>query len=362
MNQDFLEDEVLIAVQNGVAVITLNRQKVLNALSLEMIRQIASALHRWRNDDSVKAVIFKSAEGRAFSAGGDIKSFYYAGMDYRRGDVGAHVPMVFFAEEYSLNKQIFHYEKPTIAIMNGITMGGGYGIAGNCQYRVASEETLFAMPEVGIGFFPDVGSMYHLQKCSQNWGRYLALTGARLSGAEMTALGLADFYVGGEDVQKIVDALVQSADQDGDFEKTLQDLHDPNAVAMPEHGDLVERAFENLDVPAISQALEGDGSDFAKDACAMMRTASPSSVRVTASYLERSKSFDFDEVIAMDFTVVQHFIQHNDLYEGVRTTLIDKKDKPFWLPKTIESLSEEDVNTYFTPTGYDLRDVQIFEK
>ena len=164
MNQDIMPDTVVSDIRGSLGVITLNRPEALNALTLDMIRSIAVTLKRWQHDDAVKAVLFLGAGERAFCAGGDIKSFHSAGMAYRRGEVDLKVSALFFAEEYSLNKHIFHYPKPTIAVMDGITMGGGYGIAGHCKHRLATKNTVFAMPEVGIGFFPDIGSVYHLLK------------------------------------------------------------------------------------------------------------------------------------------------------------------------------------------------------
>ena len=352
MNQDFPENEVLIETQDGVGVITLNRPQVLNALSLEMIREIASTLHRWIKDGAIKAVVFKGKGGRAFCAGGDIRSFYNAGMDSRRGVVNPRVPVVFFAEEYSLNKQIFDYPKPTVAIMNGVTMGGGYGIAGHCNVRISTPDTLFAMPEARIGFFPDVGSLYHLHKCPKNYGRYLALTGQRLDGPQMTAAGLADFYSDAtmDDITEAVAASLGAGLKDNLVDRFAKD------VPALTDGAEVEAAFSDFDVRAILDRLDQGQGEIAD----LMRSVSPTSVMVTAAYLERSQSMSFDEIIALDFVLVQNFIRQADMYEGIRAQIIDKDRNPKWLPDHFEEITQDHVNTYFTPTGYDLKDVQIF--
>lgn len=359
MNQDFPDDEIQIDIHGRLGIITLNRPDALNALSLDMIRQIASILYQWKDLDKIKAVAFVGAGERAFCAGGDIKAFYNAGMDMRRGLVSPRVPAVYFGEEYSLNKQIFHYPKPTISLMDGITMGGGYGIGGNCQYRVATENTVFAMPEVGIGFFPDVGSMYHLSRAKGHAGRYLALTGLSVSGADMVQVGLADYYVKHKEIIEIADALEKSDDIESVLASVSEPL--PQGGIFNDHADEVAQGFASPDVGAVLMALGTIRSDFAKETAQMIERRSPTSLAITSSYLERATDMDFNAVISTDFTVTQHFINTSDLYEGIRAQLIDKDRAPAWDPAGLEAVSAEAVKTYFTPTGYDLRDVQIFE-
>ncbi|MEZ5813702.1 MAG: 3-hydroxyisobutyryl-CoA hydrolase [Alphaproteobacteria bacterium] len=358
MNQDFPEDEVLVEIRGGLGVITLNRPDVLNALSLDMIRSIAAALHRWEGDDSVRAVLFQAAGGRAFCAGGDVRSFYNAGMDCRRGRVSPRVPVVFFAEEYSLNKQIFHYPKPSVAVMDGITMGGGYGIAGHCDVRIAGPKSVLAMPEVRIGFFPDVGSLYQLHRCGHHYGRYLALSGQDIDGETAVSVGLADLYV--EDSGAVVEAVAGVVGAE-DFKAAVAAvLGGGAACGVPEHADVVEAVFCDFDMGAIIERLEREGSGFAKSTLEALRSRSPVSLAVTARRLQETQGQDFDDVIAGDFVLVQHFIRQGDMYEGIRAQIIDKDKNPEWSPKRLEDIREEDVNLYFTPTGYDLKDVRIF--
>lgn len=356
MNQAVPDSEVLVTTRGGLGVITLNRPQALNALSLEMICQIRAALKDWADDPAVQAVLFLGAGERAFCAGGDIKSFYYAGMDCRRGLVSLRVPMVFFTEEYSLNKLIFHYHKPTIAFMDGIVMGGGYGIAGHCDVRIATEKTVFAMPEVNIGFFPDVGSVYHLVRCVRNYGRYLAFTGRSVDGRSCVAAGLADFCV--EDVGDIVPAVEGALGAD-DLTGALKRALDGFVCDDLEQGVLIERVFADCDVEAIRARLKDEESDFARETLEMLETRSPSSVKVSAAYLEKAQELDFDEIIAMDMVVCQNFILHQDLYEGIRAQLIDKDKQPVWHPQRLEDVDQGLVNAYFTPAEYDSNEVRL---
>src|ERR1035437_572528 len=180
--------ELMIVEHDGLAIATLNRPKALNALTLEMIRIMTAGLNKWENNKKVSAVLV-TGSGRAFCAGGDIKASYAAGMDYRRGNGGEAVMNLYYGEEYHMNRRLFHYRKPLIAFMNGITMGGGFGVAGPCRFRIATEKTVFAMPDVGIGFFPDVGSSYFLNNCPGHTGAWLAVTGNSIGPADMLYTG-----------------------------------------------------------------------------------------------------------------------------------------------------------------------------
>jgi enoyl-CoA hydratase len=279
-------------------------------------------------------------------------------MDCRRGRVSPRVPVVFFAEEYSLNKQIFHYSKPSVAVMDGITMGGGYGIAGHCDVRIAGPQSVLAMPEVRIGFFPDVGSLYQLHRCKNHYGRYLALSGRDVDGKVAVAVGLADIYL--EDTGGVVEAVAGTAGAK-DFNAAVADaLGGGAACGVPAHADIIEAVFCDFDMGAIIERLERDGSAFAQDTLATLRSRSPTSLAVTARRLQETEGQDFDDVIAGDFVLVQHFIRQGDMYEGIRAQIIDKDKKPEWSPKRLEDIRKEDVNLYFTSTGYDLKDVRIF--
>lgn len=349
------QEELQIERRGALGVVTLNRPQALNALSLEMIRELSAALRRWETDSLVTAIFIKGGGGRAFCAGGDAKAFYKAGMDYRRGNVGAKVPAVYFAEEYSLNKQIFHYSKPLVSFMNGITMGGGYGVAGNCRIRVATENTIFAMPETRIGFFPDVGSAYHLLRAPHYIGWYLALTGNSIGAADVLAARLAEYFVPLKQEETFIKKLALGEDP----ATVLQSLHrEPVGDTLP--AKQIEKIFKHEQLPKILKALERDGSDWALTVLAELQKRSPLSIMVTAEHLRRSKKRSFDRIIETDFILAQRFIQGFDMYEGIRAALIDKDQSPRWEPPRFEEISKKAVKEYFRSTGYDLGDIQIF--
>jgi enoyl-CoA hydratase len=357
MNQGFLDKE-LVAEQKGVVgVITLNRPKALNALSLEMIRQISGALKSWEKEPSIKVVLFKGAGDRAFCAGGDLKIFHRAGMDSRKGKVSPDVPVQFFAEEYRLNRQIFHYPKLTIGFMNGITMGGGFGIAGNCKLRIATEKTAFAMPETGIGFFPDVGSAFHLLKSPHHIGRYLALTAVPVGYGDMIFARLAEYFIYTDKEEEFIHTL-----QKTDPIQAILKLGkiSPQSAKFRSNAKKIESIFGLSDVAQILSALEKDTTEWGKSTLEVLSKRSPASVTVTFAHLERCRGKNFDEVIAMDFVLAQHFLQRADLYEGIRAVLIDRDNTPRWDPPAFNGMSEADVGRYFRPTGYNIDDVEIF--
>ncbi len=361
MNQGFSSDEVLTEIRGGLGIITLNRPQALNALTIDMIRQILGVLNLWERDENVRAVLFTGAGERAFCSGGDIKNFYRVGMNYRRGSISLKVAAMFFAEEYSLDWRIFHYPKPTMAFMDGITMGGGFGIAGNCAHRIATEKTVFAMPEVGIGFFPDVGSAYHLLRAPGHLGRYLALTGASIGGAAMAAAGLADYFMSSDRKENLLAALSDA----GDAQDAIAALGTAPILPTDERvsGKNLERvaaAFSHPDIPGIRKVLAEEGSPFALETLALIESRSPTSVMVAAEHLRRAQGEAFDAVIARDFVLTQRFLERNDFYEGIRAAVIDKDRNPEWQPASIEDVSPQDAASYFEPTGHELQDVSIF--
>lgn len=356
MNQD---NQILTDARDGVGVITLNRPEALNALSLEMIRQIAVTLKKWERDDGIEFVVFRGAGERAFCAGGDVKSFYRTGMDYRRGEVDLRIPTLFFAEEYSLNKQIFDYPKDTVALIDGIVMGGGVGIAGNCKHRLAGENTVFAMPEVRIGFFPDVGSIYHFNKpgVSSELSRYLVLTGAHGGRMDMAYTGMADASLNAADHDAFINKLREEG-MDAALKEYLQEASWSEILRFNRYE--LEHAFKTLDVNEICTKLREFNSEWSLATLDAILSRSPLSVLVTAKYLKEMEGRSFDEVIAMDFRLAQRFIEHSDMYEGIRAALIDRDDNPHWRQAYFDDVKPEDVTRCFESTGYELSDVQIF--
>ncbi len=348
MRDSFHHDEILAENRGGLGVITLNRPRSLNALSLEMIRTVSHLLRVWEKDDSVSAVVFVGAGEKAFCAGGDVKSFYRTGMDFRRGSVGQEVAMLFFEEEYAMDRQIFHYSKPTVSFMNGITMGGGYGIAGNCKHRVATPQTVFAMPEVGIGFYPDVGAVYHLLKAPGHFGAYLSLTGNSIGAGDVMAAGLADYYTD-LGVEEFLESLGQVALSGQDLKDGLSSLEGalPEPDVLKNHGDVIEEAFSRYDVMQICETLQGDGREWAREILKILAMRSPYSVKVTARLLEMSQGKDFDEVMDINRMLTLRFLQRQDMYEGIRAVVIDKDKVPVWSVSALKEVAQSDVNEYF---------------
>ncbi len=348
-DQDFLQKDLLFQDSPPLVHVTLNRPKALNALNLDMIRQIGSVLDFSFKNNEIAAVFFEGAGEKAFCAGGDIKHFYYSGMDYRKGNIPFTVARLFFEEEYALNKTLFNYSKPLISFMNGITMGGGYGVAGNCSVRIATDKTLFAMPETRLGFCPDVGSMYHLTRCAPPaLGCYLALTGASITGAEMKALGLADLYMAADCKDEVIKVL---RDMQGAGKPDAAEIIDAlrpmelgagSSSDLSQHRDVIEACFLPDTLEAILNRLSAHESPFAVTSLDLLNKRSVLSLEITLEHFRRSSGKAFNDVIAQDFILVQNFIQGRDFYEGIRTTLIDRDDVPSWdnSPHNIKDMVE----------------------
>lgn len=358
MNQDFSKEEVLTEIRGSLGHVILNRPAALNALSLEMIRQICGTLRQWEKDPAIRTVLFTGAGERAFCAGGDVKMFHRTGMEYRRGRISHAVSAVYFAEEYSLDRQIFHYKKPTVSFMDGIVMGGGYGIGGNCAHRIVTEKTVFAMPETGIGFFPDVGSIYHLLRAPGNLGKYLALTGAQVNATDTLAAGLAEYYALSTSKDELIAALAAG----GDVKEIITRFQSgkPEEGIFHKHAERIARWFSYGELKKILSSMAEDTAPFALETLALIESRSPTSVMVTAEHLRRSKGKSFDDVIANDFILTQRFLEREDFYEGIRAAVIDKDRKPRWNPSGLEDVGPDAIEAHFAPTGHNLGDVRLF--
>jgi len=359
---DAAEDDILFAREGGVATVTLNRPRALNAFTLGMYRQFDAKSREWADDPSVHAVLVRGAEGRAFCAGGDIRAIYEAGRGLS-GDPS--LTATFFREEYELIRRIHRYPKPYIAIIDGITMGGGAGISVNGAFRIATEQTMFAMPETGIGLFPDVGATRFLNLCPGQIGRYLGLTGARLGPGDALACGFATHFVRRERVAALVTALgrvtwrpgAQRAQVDEVLAAFRTTLGEPPLAAQRA---AIDRCFAGNTVEGIfgtlgSEARAGTSrdADWARETRATMATKSPTSLKVTLRQLIDGQGFDIEAALALEYRLTQHMMQGHDFYEGVRATLVDKDQKPFWEPARLAEVSDDIVDSYFAPLGDD---------
>jgi len=326
-----------VAVENGIGRLTLDRPRALNALSRGMLRTVSAALARWRDDPAIRAVLIEAVPGRAFCAGGDIRVVIEAAA--RRG---VHEAAAFFADEYRVNWRIGHLGKPYIALLDGITMGGGVGISVHGTHRIATENTLLAMPETGIGFFPDVGGSYFLPRLPARTGYYLGLTGARLDGATATRLGLATHYVPSGVLGELKAALIAGAPID----EVLGDL-----AVEPAPGGLdtaaIQRHFAAAGIGEILASLEADPGPFAAATLLTLRQRSPMSVAVAMAQLVRGAALDLTGCLAMEYRMVHRFLAASDFAEGVRAQVIDKDKAPRWRHDRIEDVPPAVVEACF---------------
>jgi enoyl-CoA hydratase len=345
-------DEILLDRHGALAIVTINRPQALNALTLDNYRRIDPALRAWRADPSVHAVVVRGAGDRAFCAGGDVRAVYEAG----RGIGGdPDLPAVFFREEYELIQRIHHFPKPYLAIIDGITMGGGAGISVNGDYRIATERTLLAMPETGIGLFPDVGATRFLNRCPGHVGRYLGLTGARVNAADALYCGFATHAVKRNSVEALLDAL---SHEPISVENCLRRFAlDPGPRPLAALRPAIDRCFARDSVEAILDALAavsaGGGADagWATETRASLLTKSPTSLKITLRQLTIGRDYDLDAALALEYRLTQHFMEGHDFYEGVRAMLIDRDRKPQWRPATLAEVTDCMVDAYFAPIG-----------
>jgi enoyl-CoA hydratase len=349
-------DEIQLHRADGVATLTINRPRALNALTLENYRRFAPALAGWAEDPAVRAVVVRGAGGRAFCAGGDVRAVYEAGRGIK-GDPS--LTAVFFAEEYRLIRAIHHFPRPYIAIVDGITMGGGAGISINGGYRIATERTLFAMPETAIGLFPDVGATRFLNRCPGRVGRYLGLTGARLAAADALYCGFATHFIEQHRIDALLCALAGIAWRNGDeFEQVAALFAEfachPEPAPLAALRPAIDRCFSADAIEPILEALaaeSGDTAAWAATTHAELLKKSPTSLKVTLRQLILGRGFDLEEALVLEYRLTQHFMGAADFYEGVRAVVIDKDQQPRWQPATLAEVADAVVDSYFAPLG-----------
>jgi enoyl-CoA hydratase len=334
--------EILFSEISGkdgnIGLITLNRPAVLNALNHNMIIAMTKHLSAWQHDHHIKAVIIDANGDRAFCAGGDLRHTH-----------SALEP--FFRDEYLLNQLIFHYTKPYIALLDGITMGGGVGISIHGSHRVVSEKVLFAMPETGIGFFPDVGGTYFLPRLQNRTGYYLGLTGARIKSDDCVMLGIAQHKVPHASFGALRDALVNTA-FGADPKSSVTNIINqfsvvPEAASLTPHLLQLNDWFAKPSVEEIIETLESVDHPFAVETVAMLVKKSPASLKVTLAALQRGQQLSFDDCMKMEYHLVCQFLKEHDFAEGIRAVIIDKDLQPKWQPATLAAMTPAMVNAYF---------------
>jgi enoyl-CoA hydratase len=331
-----------------IGLLTLQRKKALNALDYDMIQTLDNQLTDWQSDDTVKAVVIRSADSKAFCAGGDIRQLYHHSL--------AKDPRVFdfFAREYTLNYRIAHYPKPYIALLDGITMGGGVGISLHSPWAVATENVQVAMPETQIGFFPDIGGSYLLAKTPGALGIYLALTGAKLSLVDCVYAGLIRHCLTADQLPSLLDALQQSPASQ--IEQILATCHRPPTDPSPlaSRQTLIDECFNQPTMAAICQHLEIQTHPWAQDTLASLWKKSPTSLVITLAQMQQAKTQTLAQCLASDYRLVHRFLTAHDFFEGVRALLIDKCGKPDWQPSELSAVDTNIVDHYFAPLAQEL--------
>ncbi|MGB6118686.1 MAG: enoyl-CoA hydratase/isomerase family protein [Mesorhizobium sp.] len=334
------EAEILFARNGKAGVITLNRPKALNAVTHNMVHLMHAQMRDWEADAGVEVVILKG-EGRAFSAGGDIMEVYRAGKEGR-------LLTQFFADEYRLNAYLQRFPKPIVSLIDGIVMGGGVGLSFHGSHRVVGEKALFAMPETGIGFFPDVGGSHLLSRIAGGFGMYLGLSGARIGPGDMLKSGLATHAVKSDDLAAIEAGISETGDPDAvlaPFIITPEPAIDEAALLS------IAKHFTMGSLADVVQNLQqaGASDEFAHAALEMLRKRSPTSLNVSFAQISNGAMLDMSECMRMEFRILNRMLAGRDFYEGIRAALIDKGDTPKWNPATLEEIDGLAIDAYFAP-------------
>jgi len=335
-------EEVLFERQGRAGVITLNRPKALNALTLNMVDAMDAQLRSWRNDPAIEMVIVKGAGERAFCAGGDIRALYDSGK------AGTPYVIDFYAREYRLNTLIKRYPKPYIALVNGIVMGGGVGVSVHGSVRVCGEGTMFAMPETGIGLFPDVGGTFFLPRCPGEVGMYLALTGARLDVTDASYTGIATHVIPQAQHEALLADLCNGPDA---LERVLarhavRSQNKPKLEGLQQPFDL---HFAQASVEEIMASLESGKSLFEEQTVKSLKGKSPTSLKVAFRQVREGVKLGFEDCMRLEFRLTNRFMRGHDFYEGVRAVIIDKDNAPKWDPPSIDLVRARDIDRYFAP-------------
>ena len=331
-------------VKDGLGIITLQRPKALHALSITMIDTITAQLLEWQHTASVHAVLIHAESGKAFCAGGDIREIYDL-----RGEFSKQLN--FFEREYRLNQLIHDYPKPYIALMNGVTMGGGVGISLHGSHSVGSEHFSFAMPETGIGFFPDVGASHLLAKCPGQFGYYLGLSGDQITAKDALALNLITGLVPAKHFPDLIQALYQ-ADLSQNAHQRISDCitqfsekSSPSSLVKKQEG--IDACFIADSMERILARLAQRKEAWYRDLGERLLSKSPLSLKVTLQQLRLTQTKSIAACLDMDGRLVRHFLQDQDFYEGVRALLVDKDKRPCWQPMTLSEVTPMMVNRYF---------------
>ena len=343
------DDEILFERRGAAGIVTLNRPKALNAVTHGMVRALRAELDRWAKDQAIARIVILAAGGRAFSAGGDIRALYDLGKAGRIDET-----LEFWRDEYPLNVVIKNYRKPYVALIDGIAMGGGVGVSVHGSHRIAGDRFSFAMPEVGIGFFPDVGATWFLPRMPGELGTYCALTGDRLGPGDAVPSGVATHRIASAQFDAVLDALTGAVSVDAALAAFAQPK-DEGPIASRRAA--IDRLFMADRVDAILDALDREGrskssdAEWAQKTAATIRTKSPLSLKIALAQVRRGKNRDFETCMRTEFRIVSRIVEGHDFYEGVRAVIVDKDDAPRWRPATLADVTDAEVERHFASLG-----------
>lgn len=330
---------ILASETNDKGIITINRAKALNAINLDMVRDISNWLKKWESTKTL--VIIKGAGEKSFCAGGDVRAVVEAGLTPESKN--------FFREEYTLNALIGAYKIPYIALIDGITMGGGVGLSVHGKYRVATERTLFAMPETAIGLFPDVGGSFFLPRLAGKLGLYLGLTGFRLKGEDVYKAGVANYYCESNLLNDLETELL-NCKNDTDIVNVLKKFTPKTfkKFILEDHLEKINKIFNENSIENIIENLKNDNSEFAANTLKSLSKMSPTSLKVTLEQLSLGKNLTLNECLNMEYRIVYRHLESSDFKEGVRALLIDKDQNPKWNPPEVNSVTDDIVKLFFS--------------
>ncbi len=341
--------DILFERRGQAGVVTLNKPSTLNAVTDAMLRELDRHLDEWERDDAISRVIIKAVPGRAFSAGGDIRYLYEEGTS-------GHFDFGFFAREYTLNARIAHFSKPYIALVDGIVMGGGVGVSFHGSHRIAGEGMSFAMPEVGIGFFPDVGGSYLLSRLPGKTGLYLGLTGTRVTQADAIWSGLTTSVCASQDLPALEDALCNAGSVDS---ITNQFSYACEPGTLEAHSGFINRTFDGGSVLDIMRRLQdmsdaqGEGAQWAAKTLAVMKQKSPTSLAIAFQQISRGAALTMAQCMQMEYRILKRLLPGSEFYEGIRAAIVDKDNDPQWQPASSVEVDANAVAAHFEPLPED---------
>ena len=348
-------DAFIPEIRGPIGLITLNRPQALNALTQDMIRAMHAQLDRWAADPQIQAVVVQGAGDRAFCAGGDVIAIYRDGLAARAGESDGAVTRSFFVDEYSLNHRIHTYPKPYVALIDGMTLGGGVGVSVHGRYRVATEFMAFAMPETAIGLFPDVGATWFLPRAPGETGTYLGLTGRRCRTADCYYIGYATHDVPRAELDGVI-ADLAAADWGGDPDPLIEGvlaLHrqDPGPAPLAEERTAIDRCFRHDRVEAILDALQAEGGAWADETLTTLSAMSPTSLKLSLAALRRGRDMTYSQCVTMEYRLMQACMAGSDFFEGIRAKLVDRDNAPRWQPTSLAEVDDALIEAAFSPLG-----------